>query len=161
MTLTRRAHDSDSTKMTRAHHCTLLKPMTILTTELWWTALKNSQLTWIFVGNRSHAYKIWAPDCKGILKDRKCFMWIPRWLYKVLVYFDDGSNASLYCILRDRWKNLRTVRSLKLPWQTLGSALAPYTSSYDRKCKSWSVSGVRGPIRNRFKTRPARMFTLC
>ena len=144
--------------------------MTILTTELWWTALKNSQFTWIFVGNRSHAYKIWAPDCKDILKDRSCFMWIPRWSYnKVMVYFDGGSKASLYCTLRDRWKNLRTVCSLKLPWETLGSALALYTSCYDRKCKSalvrkWSAGPplARGPIRrNRFKIGPARMFTLC
>ena len=28
---------------------------------------------------------------------------------KVFVYFDGGSKASLYCILRDRWNNLGTV----------------------------------------------------
>ena len=144
----------------------LPKPMTILATELRSTALKNSQFTWIFVGNRSLAYKIWALDCKDILRDRNCFMWIPRWLYnKVLMYFDGGGKASLYCILRDRWKNLKTARSLKPPWKRLGSALALYTSSYDRKCKSALVSKrsagpslVRGPIRrnrsNRFKTGP-------
>jgi len=42
------------------------------------------QFTWIFVGNRSHAYKmLWAPpivlyfdlaDCKDILRDRNCFI---------------------------------------------------------------------------------------
>jgi len=53
-------------------------------------ALNIKQFTRIFVGEGSHAYKLlWTPpsflrldlaDCKDILSDCICFIWIPRWL---------------------------------------------------------------------------------
>ena len=129
-------------------------------------SVKNSQFTWIFVGNRSHAYKIWAPDCKGMLKDRNCFMWIPRWLYKVC------------CTLMVEVKQVYAVF-----WETVGKIWEPFVLSnhlekhwaprwhYTKAATiesvslRWLGSGARSPSRrnrsNRFKTGPARMFTLC
>jgi len=60
--------------VTRVESLTRVTLPLILSIELWWTAFQNYQFTWIFFGNRSHAYKVWAPDCKDILKDRNCFM---------------------------------------------------------------------------------------
>ena len=79
-----------------------------------------------------------------------------------LVYFD--SEESLSCILRDRWKNVRTVvvsqSNLKSTGHSAGTIL--YISSFDRKCKFALVSrrsagppSARGPIRrNRLETGP-------
>jgi len=53
---------------------------------------------------------------------------------KVFVYFDGGSKASLYCILRDRWNNLGTVL-VSQKRKTLGPAPVLYTISVDKKCK--------------------------
>jgi len=66
------------------------------------------------------------------------------------VYFDGGSKSSLYCILRDRLKNVRTVSSLKVTCKTLGPGLALYTSSFNRKCKFTLVS--KGPLRHRARS---------
>jgi len=135
--------------------------------------VENSQFTWIFVGNRSHAYKNGPLTANTFWKTAT-----------VSCEHRDGCTTRFWCtlmvavkqvytaILRDRWNNLRTVCSFKPPRKRLGSALALYTSSYDRKCKSAMVSKqsagplwARGPIRrnrsNRFKTGPARMSTLC
>jgi len=63
------------------------------------------------------------------------------------VYFDGGSKANLYCILRNCWKILIIVLASQNNLKTLGSELALYTSSFHRKCKfALVVGGVRGPL---------------
>jgi len=51
-------------------------------------------------------------DRKAILRDHNYFIWIVRWLHsKVFVYFDGGSKASFYCILR--WDTVGKI------WETI------------------------------------------
>jgi len=72
-----------------------------------------AQYIWIFAGNRAHAYKmLWARQAflRLALLTAKTFWETANALSeyrddcKVFVYFDGGSKASLYCILRERFQ---------------------------------------------------------
>jgi len=84
---------------------------------------------------------------------------------KVFMYFDGGSKASLYCILRDRWNNLGTVLVSQNTLKNTGPRAGTIHNQFRIKCKFVLVSKrsagsplAWGPIRrnrsNRLKTGP-------
>jgi len=79
---------------------------------------------------------------------------------KLYVHFDGGSKQSLYCILRDHWKNLRTVLFSQNTLKTLGPAPALcIAASIESVNLCWLVGVARGPIRrnrsNRLEAEPS------
>jgi len=95
-----------------------------------------AQFTWIFIGNRSDAYKVLRTP-PIFLKFWPCWLqrhfdW-PQLFYlnteiiisKVFVTFDGSSKVNLCSILRDGWTNLRTVlvsqNNLKNTWPCAGT----------------------------------------
>jgi len=70
--------------------------------------------------------------CKDFFRDRNYIVWISRcfWI-KLLVYYDGDYKESLYCILRDRRKNLILV----LVSQNNIKNTGPRTSATHRKLR--------------------------
>jgi len=145
----------------------LLKPMTILATELWWTALKNSQFTWISLATDPTLAKYEPLTAKAFWKTAT-----------VSCEYRDDCTTRFWCTLMVAVKQVYTVF-----WETVGKIWEPFVlSNHSDKhwaprqhythaaalesiSLRWLVSGARGPIRrnrsNRFKTGHAHMFTLC
>ena len=65
------------------------------------------------------------------------------------MFFDGGSKASLYCALRNRWKNVRTVlvsqNDLKNTVTRAGS-VHKQLASIKSVSLLWEVDGARGPL---------------
>jgi len=58
----------------------------------------------------------------------------------LLSEYRDDCKVRFSCILRDRWKKLRTIIVSQNTLKTLGPMPALYTSSFDKKCKFVLVS---------------------
>jgi len=104
-------------------HCVMTYPHSRV--WFWFTTCGES-----LVGINSQGFlRFYLSDRKNILRALDYFIWMPRWSQnRILVYFDVSSKASLYCVLRDRWKNLRD-RFLVAQTKTLSTNMF-VTSTY-------------------------------